>query len=42
MALLRATDFTLFADFYQFYLQDETVDEDWSNTWDKEATANES
>ncbi len=38
MALLSATDFTLFADYYQFYLQDETVDEDLSNAWDKAAT----
>jgi hypothetical protein len=38
MTLLGSFDFTLFADFYQFYLQDESVDEDWSNSWNKEAT----
>ena len=38
MALLNAIDFTLFADFYQFYLQDESIDQDWSESWDQEAT----
>jgi hypothetical protein len=38
MALLKSIELTLFADYYQFYLQDEPVDEDWSGSWNQEAT----
>ena len=38
MALLKSIDLTLFADYYQFLLQDEPVDEDWSDSWNQEAT----
>jgi hypothetical protein len=29
----------LFADYHQFYLQDELVDTDWSSSWTEEATS---
>ena len=38
MTLLKSIDLTLFADYYQFYLQDETMGEDWSDAWNQEAT----
>jgi hypothetical protein len=39
MALVSSADLTLFADFFQFYLQDESVDEDWSDSWNDDATS---
>ena len=38
MEILRRLDLKLFADYHQFYLQDESVTGDLSNSWTQEAT----
>jgi hypothetical protein len=39
MALLESHSLNLFADYHQFYIQDESVDADWSSAWTDEAVS---
>ena len=39
MALIKSLSFVLFADYHQFYLQDEQCDSDWADAWTDEATS---
>jgi hypothetical protein len=39
MALIESHAYRLFADFFQFYLQDEPVEGDLSDAWSEEATS---
>jgi hypothetical protein len=36
MTLLHSIELEIFADYFQFYLQDEAVDEDWGTFWTDE------
>lgn len=36
---MQSFAFDLFADYFQFYVQDENADVDWSDAWNEEATS---